>query len=304
MRAALYIDLDNMLGYCYSLSYRFQPRSLVQYIAEQGDILRVAKSFGSVKSALSHLGFFMGEDAVLGLLRASNIEHVSCAGKKNSADLSLSLEAITDHESYDALYIVSSDADFMPLTEKLTELGKKVVCIRMFQPQNPTEHKGLTEIYYHDILGISVEGGFDVKVLVYRNVIESVLKMPLARPAQLEEIMQDVLEKFVPGQTLASLANSVGRKDAFKILRTALYGKAFLSDASDKTVLLSVRDGLYGLQSAYYRQCQFILRRHLKGPLDEDALNKAFMLKSMRYSLSTRQLEELSDEQYFPCDRA
>lgn len=293
MKAALYIDLDNMLGYCYSLGYRFKPRSLVQFIAERGDALEIAKSFGSIKSALSHLGFFMGEDACLGLLRASGIEHVSCAGKKNSADLSLSLEALTDQDSYDVLYIVSSDADFLPLTEKLTAIGKKVVCIRMFQPQSRTECEGLTEIYYHDILGISVEEGFDVKVLVYRNIVESVLKSPLARPEQLEEIMQDVMDKFVPGQTLANLASSIGRKDAFKIIRTALYGKAFVSDPSDKTVLLAVRDGLDGLLSAYYRQCQFILRRHLKGPLDEDALNKTFMLKSKRYSLTERLLEEI-----------
>jgi len=293
MKAALYIDLDNMLGYCYSLGYRFKPRSLVQFITERGDTLEIAKSFGSIKSALSHLGFFMSEDACLGLLRAAGIEHVSCAGKKNSADLSLSLEALTDNESYDVLYIVSSDADFLPLTEKLTALGKKVVCIRMFQPQNATECAGLTEVYYHDILGISVEEGFDVKVLVYRNVVESVLKSPLVRPEQLEEVMKDVLEKFVPGQTLANLASAIGRKDAFKIIRTALYGKAFVSDPADKTVLLAVRDGLDGLLSAYYRQCQFILRRHLKGPLDEDALNKTFMLKNKRYSLTERHLEEI-----------
>ena len=294
MKAALYIDLDNMLGYCYSLGYRFKPRSLVQYIQDRGDTLAIAKSFGSVKSALSHLGFFMSEDACLGLLRAAGIEHVSCAGKKNSADLSLSLEAMTDQDSYDVLYIVSSDADFLPLTEKLTEAGKRVVCIRMFQPQSRTDCPGLTEIYYHDILGISVEEGFDVKVLVYRNVVESVLKMPLARPDQLEEIMQDAADKFVPGQTLANLANSIGRKDAFKILRTALYGKAFVSDPEDKSVLLAVREGVNGLQSAYYRQCQFILRRHLKGPLNEDALNKTFMLKgSKRFSMSSRQLEEI-----------
>lgn len=294
MRAALYIDLDNMLGYCYSLGYRYKPRAIVQYIKDCGDELCTAKSFGSVNSALAHLDHFMSEDAVSTLLYSAGIEHQSCAGKKNTADLALSLDALVDQEQYDTLYIVSSDADFLPLTEKLTAMGKTVVCIRMFKPSTPTKAKGFREVYYHDLLGISVEDGLDVKALVYRNVVESVLKTPITRPLFLESLMLEVVDKFVPGQTLASLASAVAKKDAFKILRTALYGKAFLSDPSDKTVLLALSGNVRDLQAAYYRQCQFILRRYLKGTLSEDALNKMFMLnKDIRFSLETRKLEEI-----------
>ena len=294
MRAALYIDLDNMLGYCYSLGYRYKPRAVVQFVKDNGDELVSAKSFGSITSALAHLDHFMSEETAIALLDSAGIKYQSCTGKKNTADLALSLDALADHSQYDTLYIVSSDADFLPLTEKLVAMGKSVVCIRMFKPSSPTKTKGFREVYYHDLLGISVEDGLDVKALVYRNVLESVLKMPLTRPFFLEKLMREVIEKFVPGQTLASLASSLSMKDAFKILRTALYGKAFISDPSDKTVLLALSGNLQDLQSAYYRQCQFILRRYLKGPISEDALNKMFMLnKDIRFSLETRKLEEI-----------
>jgi hypothetical protein len=235
----------------------------------------------------------MSEETAIALLDSAGIEYQPCTGKKNTADLALSLDALVDHSQYDTLYIVSSDADFLPLTEKLTAMGKSVVCIRMFKPSSPTRTKGFREVYYHDLLGISVEDGLDVKALVYRNVVESVLKMPITRPLFLEKLMLEVMEKFVPGQTLASLAASLSMKDAFKILRTALYGKAFISDPADKTVMLALSGNLQDLQAAYYRQCQFILRRYLKGPISEDALNKMFMLKDARFSLETRNLEEI-----------
>ena len=130
MRAALYIDLDNMLGYCFSLGYRYKPRAIVQFVKDNGDELVSAKSFGSITSALAHLDHFMSEETAIALLDSAGIEYQPCTGKKNTADLALSLDALVDHSQYDTLYIVSSDADFLPLTEKLTAMGKSVVCIR------------------------------------------------------------------------------------------------------------------------------------------------------------------------------
>lgn len=294
MRAALYIDIDNMLGYCYSLSYSFSPKSVIDFIGVSGHDVVQARSYGSIPSALSHLDDFMKEEDILSVLKRTGIHHTSCSGKKNTADLTLSLEAMSNSQKYDIMYIVSSDADFIPLAHQLEKIGKKVVSIRMFQPLKPKlEVNSTTDIYYPALIGKTVEPGLDVQVLIYRDIVESVLKMPLMNPNALTTIMELTLRNFIPGMSIGALAGTVGKKGTYKVLKTAFFGKGFVADKYDRKILLSTCGGVKELRSAYYRQCEFILKKAIRGKLSAKALNKMFMLEGEKFSLETRAIETI-----------
>ena len=291
MKAALYIDLDNMLGYCYSLSYRFDPQAVVSYIESKGDKLVLSKSYGSISAALQHLDNFLDEETVISRLHKAGIIYAHCSGRKNTADLALSLDALSTIDEFEILYLVSSDADFQPLVDRLADQGKRIVFIRMFYP-NVSSDNGLTisETLYPSILGLDTEEGLDIRVLIYRDIIESVLKTSIISPDRLKEIIQEVFVQFESGISLYDLAKAVAKKDAFKVLRTALLGRGFVSDHDNKNILLAIKGGPEDLRSAFYRQCFFILRKKIPVEVSSHAMDKAFMLKGETFSQEEKRL--------------
>ena len=289
--AALYIDLDNMLGYCYSLSYPFAPEVLTSFIKEQGDELVFAKGYGSISSALPHLDNFLDEEEIHNRLCRARIIYAHCAGKKNTADLTMSLDALSALDGYEILYLVSSDADFQPLADRLAEQGKRVVFIRLFQPYaRKSQSSFVKEVLYPNLLGITTEDGLDAKALVYREILESILKMAFINPERLKEITAEAVVQFTPGIHLSDLARCIARKDAFKVLRTALLGRGFMSDPVNKNLLLAIRGGRDDLRSAFYRQCFYLLKKNLVDGVSEPALNKTFMLRREAFSVEDRKL--------------
>lgn len=291
MKAALYCDLDNMLGYCYSLSYPFIPSVLTDFIRKEGNELTIAKCYGSIDRALPHLENFLGKEQILENLQKAHIEYVSCSGRKNSADLNLSLDALSMAGTYDILYLLSSDSDFLPLVDVLSKQDKKVVVIRMFKPVNCYTNDSIKEVTYPSLLGMKDIGGLDAKVLVYRDILESVLKMSLIGPDSLKEIMNLAWNNFKAGIELTCLAKRIEHKDAFRILKTAFFGRGFMTEKEHREVLLSIRGtGPDDLRSAFYRQCFYILKKNISEEIDEKAMNKTFRLKGEFFSKEEKKL--------------
>ena len=110
MKIALYFD-------CQNVSHVFL-RDVISYCQNERYEIIIKKAY---KDFTKHCGW----DEVL---QASDIESVHVFSyKPNCADLSLCLDALEDimaSTQIDAIGIISSDCDFMPLTIKLKKLGK------------------------------------------------------------------------------------------------------------------------------------------------------------------------------------
>lgn len=288
-RAGLYIDLDNMLGYCYSLTYPFKPDVLIKQVEKSGSVLAVARAYGSISDAISHLDRFLSEEEILQALDEACIVYVPSQGKKNTADLNLSLDAMEEMNKFDTLWIVSSDADFQPLTEKANNFGKEVVRVKMFN----NEGEANKVIYYPDLFGLKLDPGEDSKVLLYRNILESVLKMSIPSYAKVRSVLDLARQEFTSGVSLTELASSIPSRDAFKILKTVIFGRGFYSLPDNKYVLMSIKEPneKLNLESAFYRQCYFILKKNVK-EVEERPFNRAMLIPKdyQHYSVLDRNL--------------
>lgn len=288
-RAFLAIDLDNMIGYSRSLGYEISPKSLLNFIKKRGDTLVKASSYGCLKNFPDRKLCDMAKEA----FSAAGIEHRESLGKKNSSDLILCMDAIASVKDFDVLYILSSDKDFYPLIEKLQENDKRVVLIRMFPTPYLLNLEGLTEVNYpNDILGLNVPQDLDIKVLLYRDTIESLLKMQIPTPGLVTKAMEEVSKVYVPNIPLVKLANSLSVPSAFKILKTTLLGRGFKAEPG-KNSLVSGMKSVDKLREAFYRQCFYLLKRHLDSKeVEQTAFNKAFGLREEYFNIESKTMEK------------
>lgn len=279
-RAAIYIDLDNMLGYCYSLKYEFSPSAIKRKMEGLYYFSVVeAKAYGNIKAALSHLEGFLAESEVCRALEEAGVKYVPSEGKKNSADLILSLDALQDKDKYEAAVIVSSDADFNPLVEKLQGEGKEVVLVKMFKPEDfkPEETKVQTILYRWclvDDQNWNPQLDKDGTIISYRNALEYKLKMALPTRKRVSSVFHDARYAFYRGMNLSDLAEKIPDKDAFKILRTSLFGGGFTSAKHNKYILLSMERRA---EDYFYDRCTSIIRQVNNGIVDTDALRRVFL---------------------------
>lgn len=285
MKAALYIDLDNMLGYCYSLNYAFLPDKLVEYATKEGDDLCIKKSYGDIDAFLRAVTYPISKESVLSRLEKVGIEHTNLGGRKNSADLALAVDLVSNKDEFDKLYLVSSDNDFSYVLDQFPE--KDVTRIRMFKTDE--------SITYPEIVGIDTPSGIDMGALIYKNTLEHILKCTLPSFEEVQGVCREAVRNIRAGMTLVELADSISLAKAYKIIMTAYFGRGFLSESG---YLLAIRDRgtAEELQSAFYRQCEFLLRRKFLN-LEARALNKAFFLKGYRYDLTQRKLVKEEDDE-------
>lgn len=279
-KAAVYIDLDNMLGYCYSLQYPFAPEKIKKKLEDFYSFSEVeAKAYGNIKTAISHLDGFLTESEVCKTLEDAGVKYVPSEGKKNSADLMLSLEALQDKDGYHTAVIVSSDADFNPLVEKLKGEGKEVLLIKMFGPKgfDATKEPTPTILYRWCLIdGMSCweRPDKDSTIISYRNTLEYRLKMPLPTRKRISKVFIAAEYSFCEGINLSALAEKIPDKDAFKILRASLFGGGFTSDRKNKYVLRTMETRA---EDYFYRRCKQIVRQANQGIVDTDALYRVFI---------------------------
>lgn len=280
--ASLYIDLDNMLGYCYALNLKFRPDLIKRFILNNHYMKIIkARAYGNLDAALPHFaGFYLSKEDILSELEKNDIEFFPLSGKKNYADLALSLDAMLEANDYDITYLVSSDTDFVPLFNKLLDMDKMIFWIRMFKPENSLKDLDyrVKIKYYRQILSLDSPDAdipcytdMDYNIIKYRNFLEKCLGMDLPTKSRVSEICNLAKGKFYSGMSLTELADLVDDKDAFKILRTALYGGGFRYKAL--SLLLEIKPNI---SENFYFQCENLVKRRYKF-ICADAFRRTFI---------------------------
>lgn len=270
MRASLYIDLDNMLGYCYALRYPFEPEKFKKLIKD--DHFVIAKAYGNIENAVSHFDGFLSEKDVLRKLQDHGIKYIQSEGKKNSADLALSLDALQELTYYDKLFIVSSDNDFNPLLQRVKKAGITPTIVKMFKPKQ-NESNGVSTVFYGELCDENLKNlELDSVIIAYRNTLERILKMPLPSKDKIERVFAHARKLNYFDYNLYELSSLIPEKDAFKILKTSAYKGGIKQRRGEKITSISVN-----AENAFCRQCKVILKRANKENFDDLAFKNLFL---------------------------
>jgi uncharacterized protein (TIGR00288 family) len=123
-RLALYIDHENVAIGARDIGYRFDPRPLLDALAERGRLI--------TRRAYADWNLFTEDrrqmvDANIELIE---IPQRSDSIRKNAADIQMAVDAMElalTREFVSTFVIVSGDSDFTPLVSKLRELNKRVI---------------------------------------------------------------------------------------------------------------------------------------------------------------------------------
>lgn len=123
-RMALYIDHENVAIGARDIGYRFDPRPLLDALAERGRLI--------TRRAYADWNLF--SDDRRGMVDA-NVELIeipqrSDSVRKNAADIQMAVDAMElalTRDFVSTFVIVSGDSDFTPLVSKLRELNKRVI---------------------------------------------------------------------------------------------------------------------------------------------------------------------------------
>ncbi len=123
-RLALYIDHENVAIGARDIGYRFDPRPLMEALAERGRLI--------TRRAYADWNLFSDDRR---LMVDANVELIeipqrSDSVRKNAADIQMAVDAMElalMREFVSTFVIVSGDSDFTPLVGKLRELNKRVI---------------------------------------------------------------------------------------------------------------------------------------------------------------------------------
>ncbi|MBC8029972.1 MAG: NYN domain-containing protein [Pyrinomonadaceae bacterium] len=130
-KIALFVDVENFIGYSYELRLPVDLAPVIKKLTETGRVL-FRRSFGDLNQSLGATQQYNRLNHVRQMLQRNLVQHedVPYDGKyKNSSDIRLAVEALSiafSHPDITTFAIVSSDRDYIPLFAKLRELGKSV----------------------------------------------------------------------------------------------------------------------------------------------------------------------------------
>jgi uncharacterized LabA/DUF88 family protein len=130
-KIALFVDVENFIGFSHSLSLPIELAPVIKKLTETGKIL-FRRSFGDLNQSLGATQQIGRLKHVRQMLQRNLVQHQDMpydSNYKNSSDIRLAVEALSiaySHEDVTTFAFVSSDRDYVPLFEKLRELGKLV----------------------------------------------------------------------------------------------------------------------------------------------------------------------------------
>ncbi len=155
-RIALFIDLDNFVGFCLDDGLPMDIKGEIKKLEEHGRV-SIRRSFGDI------VKLPMAPDKkqeLRQMLQANLVQHEDIPhynNYKNTADIRLAIEALSIAYTYpDINYfaVIANDRDFMPLFAKLKEIGKTVIGVGSTSDSVGELYKSACDIfYYHDELG-------------------------------------------------------------------------------------------------------------------------------------------------------
>jgi uncharacterized LabA/DUF88 family protein len=199
---ALFIDIENFIGDCASLGLEVKIKPINQKLQEIAPV-RIRRAYGDIIKAVS--ATTSGQENVMSniiKLRTElsgnmvNIEDIPYLHQhKNSADMILSSSALT--LAFEKPYLthfafVSNDKDYIPIYQKLREMGKSIIaiCVDSNNPSSRIIDAVDTLLYYENIASlppvrprdpdqhadagakndIALQDSFDLLVRAYRSL--------------------------------------------------------------------------------------------------------------------------------------
>ncbi len=155
-RIALFIDLDNFVGFCLDDDLPLDIKKEIKKLTEHGDI-SIRRSFGDImKLPISEAR----KKELREMLQANLIRHEDIPyynGYKNTSDIRLAIEAMSiayTHPDINIFAIIANDRDYMPVFSKLKEIGKTIIGIGSTKTTVGELYRSACDIfYYHEDFG-------------------------------------------------------------------------------------------------------------------------------------------------------
>lgn len=155
---ALFIDLENLVGGASSAGIPIDMAPVITKLKELGPI-RLRKGFGDLKKGMQAVNRDADLDNVRRMFHRNLVEMVDIpymTAQKNTADMHLILDAISvafQNPDISHYAILSSDRDYVPLFNKLREIGKTVIAIGVEQNVTPQMVRDASDnTFYYDLL--------------------------------------------------------------------------------------------------------------------------------------------------------
>ncbi len=152
---ALYVDLDNFVGFSLGLGLPLDLAREIEKLTEIGKIL-IRRSFGDIYKLPLSPG---QKNDLRKMLQQNQIQHEDIPFMtpfKNSADIRLAVEALSaafSNQYIDGFAVVASDRDYLPLFAKLHELGKNIIGIGGNRDNTPELYVKSCDLFlYHEAL--------------------------------------------------------------------------------------------------------------------------------------------------------
>ena len=154
-QVALFIDLENFVGFCDSFGLNVELEQVIAKLAEHGRVV-IRRSFGDMYKLPMH---FKDKEKIRVMLQNNLIQHEDVrhlTQYKNSSDIRLTVEALSvaySNPTIDAFAIIADDRDYIPLFAKLRELGKTLIGIGSSEHSTQQYYRSACDhFYYHDAL--------------------------------------------------------------------------------------------------------------------------------------------------------
>lgn len=152
---ALFIDLDNFVGFCLELGLPIDLSPEIERLTELGKIT-IRRSFGDIyKAPLTR----EQQGDLRKMLQKNQIQHEDIPYQnnfKNGSDIRLSVETVStafSNDDIEMFAIVAKDRDYLPLFSKLREMGKEIIGIAGDRDSTPELYvKACDYFYYHEAL--------------------------------------------------------------------------------------------------------------------------------------------------------
>ena len=152
-QVALFVDLDNFIGFCSGFGLKMELEQAIRKLTEHGRVV-IRKSFGDIyKLPLDS----KTKESIRMMLQDNLIQHedVRHLNKfKNSSDIRLIIEALSiayTNPTISTFAVIADDRDYIPLFNKLREIGKTVIGIGSSKDSTQEYYRSACDnFYYHD----------------------------------------------------------------------------------------------------------------------------------------------------------